>query len=132
VSTHRYVLVGPQGCSKGTQARLLAELLEVPHLSSGDMFRRAIAVGTPLGRRVAPLLAAGQLVPDDLTIAAVEERLAQPDCTRGFILDGFPRDRAGRSAAGAARHRRADPDRRGRRGRDRAGAGATALLCLRT
>lgn len=88
------ILLGPQGSGKGTQAKLLATELGVPHVSTGDMFRAAIADQTPLGVRVKAVLDAGELVPDDLTIALVQERLSGPDAVSGFILDGFPRNRA--------------------------------------
>jgi adenylate kinase len=90
----RYVVMGPQGCGKGTQASMLAAELGVPHVGTGDLFRRAAAAGDELGRRVGPLMLAGALVPDDLTIALVEARLADADCRPGFVLDGFPRNRA--------------------------------------
>jgi adenylate kinase len=85
------LVLGPQGSGKGTQASRLAEEREIPHVSTGDMFRAAIAAGTPLGRRVEPILASGELVPDELTVALIRERLSEPDATRGFVLDGFPR-----------------------------------------
>jgi adenylate kinase len=85
------LVLGPQGSGKGTQASRLAEEREIPHVSTGDMFRAAVAAGTPLGRRVEPILASGELVPDELTVALIRERLSEPDATRGFVLDGFPR-----------------------------------------
>jgi adenylate kinase len=88
------LLLGPQGSGKGTQAKLVAADHGVPHISTGDMFRAAIAAGTELGRRVEPILEAGELVPDELTVALIRERLAQPDAAGGFILDGFPRNLA--------------------------------------
>ena len=88
------LVLGPQGSGKGTQASRLAEEREIPHVSTGDMFRGAIAAGTPLGRRVEPILASGELVPDELTVALIRERLSEPDATRGFVLDGFPRNLA--------------------------------------
>jgi adenylate kinase len=88
------LLLGPQGSGKGTQAKLVAADHGVPHVSTGDMFRAAIAAGTELGRRVEPILAAGELVPDDLTVELIRERLAEPDAAEGFILDGFPRNLA--------------------------------------
>lgn len=87
----RIVLLGPPGAGKGTQAGRLAARHGIPHISTGDMMRAAIAQGTPLGRRVQAILDAGQLVPDDVVIEVVRERLAAPDCARGFLLDGFPR-----------------------------------------
>jgi adenylate kinase len=85
------IFMGPPGAGKGTQARLAARKCGLPHLSTGDMFRDAISRGTPLGKKVQPILASGALVPDELVMGMVEERLAQPDCARGFIFDGFPR-----------------------------------------
>jgi adenylate kinase len=88
------LVLGPQGSGKGTQASRLAEEREIPHVSTGDMFRASIAARTPLGRRVEPILASGELVPDELTVALIRERLSEPDATRGFVLDGFPRTHA--------------------------------------
>jgi adenylate kinase len=85
------VLLGAPGAGKGTQASALAERFGVPSISTGAMFRAEAGRGTPTGRRVAPLLDAGGLVPDDITIAVVRERLAAPDAANGFVLDGFPR-----------------------------------------
>ena len=87
----RILFLGPPGAGKGTQAARLAGWLEVPKISTGDMLRESIAQGTPVGKRIAPLMERGELVPDDLLIAMVQERLAQPDCQKGFLLDGFPR-----------------------------------------
>jgi len=88
------LLLGPQGSGKGTQATKISEAYEVPHIATGDMFRAAIAAGSDLGRQVEPLLAAGQLVPDDVTIALIRERLGEDDAQQGFVLDGFPRNLA--------------------------------------
>jgi adenylate kinase len=88
------LVIGPQGSGKGTQAARLSEAHGIPHVSTGEMFRRAIAAGTELGRRVEPILAAGKLVPDDLTVALIRDRLAEPDAAPGFVLDGFPRNLA--------------------------------------
>ena len=85
------LVLGPQGSGKGTQAARLSEAHGIPHVSTGEMFRAAIAADTELGRRVEPILAAGKLVPDDLTVELIRERLAEPDAKRGFVLDGFPR-----------------------------------------
>jgi len=85
------LLLGPQGSGKGTQAKRISAEAGVPHVSTGDMFREAIAVQTDLGRRVEPILAGGRLVPDDLTIALIRDRLGRGDALRGFVLDGFPR-----------------------------------------
>lgn len=87
----RIVLLGPPGAGKGTQAKLLAERLAVPHVSTGDIFRDALAERSLLGQRVSEYLERGELVPDDLTIAIVRGRLSEKDCERGFVLDGFPR-----------------------------------------
>jgi adenylate kinase len=88
------LVLGPQGAGKGTQANRIAAEFEIPHISTGDMFRAAIDAGTELGRTVAPLLANGVLVPDEVTIALIRDRLSQDDAQRGFVLDGFPRNLA--------------------------------------
>jgi adenylate kinase len=88
------LMLGPQGAGKGTQAKKIAEAYDVPHIATGDMFRAAIAAGSELGRQVEPLLASGQLVPDDVTIALIKERLGEEDARQGFVLDGFPRNLA--------------------------------------
>ena len=88
------LVLGPQGSGKGTQAQRLSADHGIPHVSTGEMFRAAIADGTELGRRVAPILAAGELVPDELTVALIRERLSKPDTAAGFVLDGFPRNLA--------------------------------------
>jgi adenylate kinase len=88
------LVLGPQGSGKGTQATRICAAHGVPHVSTGDMFRAAIAEGTELGRTVEPILAAGELVPDELTIALIRERLSKDDAGRGFVLDGFPRNLA--------------------------------------
>ncbi|HEY3041852.1 MAG TPA: adenylate kinase [Pyrinomonadaceae bacterium] len=85
------VLMGAPGAGKGTQARLLHERLNLPQVSTGDMFRALKEAQTPLAAEVRTLMEAGQLVPDDLTIRVVRERTAQDDCRNGYILDGFPR-----------------------------------------
>jgi adenylate kinase len=85
------LVLGPQGSGKGTQAKRLSADHGIPHVATGDMFRAAIAAGTELGREVEPILAAGELVPDELTVALIRERLSQPDAADGFVLDGFPR-----------------------------------------
>lgn len=85
------ILFGPPGAGKGTQAKLLAVELAVPHISTGDMFRDHKARGTEIGLRVKAILDAGGLVTDDITNAMVEERLSRPDVARGCILDGYPR-----------------------------------------
>ena len=85
------LLLGPQGAGKGTQGRLISSEYGTPHIATGDMLRAAIAAGMPLGRRVQPIYDAGQLVPDDLMIELIRERLAEADTGDGFVLDGFPR-----------------------------------------
>lgn len=90
----RILILGPQGSGKGTQAKLISAGRGMPHVSTGDMFRAAIASGSDLGRQVEPILARGDLVPDKLTVALIRERLSQPDARAGFVLDGFPRNLA--------------------------------------
>jgi adenylate kinase len=85
------LLLGPQGAGKGTQARRIAETFGIPHISTGDMLRDAIEARTPLGERVRPIVERGGLVPDDLMIELIRERIDQPDADQGFVLDGFPR-----------------------------------------
>ncbi len=85
------VLLGPPGAGKGTQAEKLIAALRIPHLSTGNAFRAAIAAGTGLGQRVEPIMKAGQLVPDELVIALVDERIAKADCAAGALFDGYPR-----------------------------------------
>ena len=86
------LVLGPQGSGKGTQAKRISAAHALPHVSTGDMFRAAIASGTELGRRVEPILASGDLVPDELTVALIRERLSEEDARDGFVLDGFPRN----------------------------------------
>jgi adenylate kinase len=88
------LVLGPQGAGKGTQAKRIALEYGIPHVSTGDMFRAAQAEGTEFGKQVGEIMAAGRLVPDELTIAMIEERLSQPDAQGGFVLDGFPRNLA--------------------------------------
>ena len=88
------LVLGPQGAGKGTQAKRIGAEYELPHVSTGDMFRAAIAAQTELGKRVQPILASGALVPDDVTVALIRERLGEPDAAAGFVLDGFPRNLA--------------------------------------
>lgn len=85
------LLMGPPGAGKGTQAAQLVEKFNIPHISTGDMFRAAVKEGTELGKQAKACMDAGQLVPDSVTIGIVKERLAKEDCKKGFILDGFPR-----------------------------------------
>jgi adenylate kinase len=87
----RIVLVGPPGSGKGTQAAILAEHLGIPAVSTGELFRAHIDGGTELGRRAAAFTEVGDLVPDDITLAMLAERITQPDCRGGYLLDGFPR-----------------------------------------
>ena len=84
----RILILGPQGSGKGTQAQRIAAGYGVPHIATGDMFRAAVAAGSEVGAQVGPILERGDLVPDDLTIELIRERLAEED---GFVLDGFPR-----------------------------------------
>lgn len=88
----RLVLLGAPGSGKGTQATLLKEALQVPHISTGDLLRAAVAAGTPLGLKAKEVMARGELVSDELVLGMLEERLGQPDVKVGFILDGYPRN----------------------------------------
>jgi adenylate kinase len=85
------ILIGAPGSGKGTQAKLLAEKLGFPHISTGDILRHAVKDGTSLGREAEPIMARGELVPDDLMVGMIGERLEKGDVEKGFILDGFPR-----------------------------------------
>ena len=85
------LLMGPPGAGKGTQAEKLVAQFQIPHISTGDMFRAAVQNGTELGKEAKRYMDAGGLVPDAVTIGIVRERLTQADCSKGFILDGFPR-----------------------------------------
>lgn len=87
----RIVFLGPPGGGKGTQAKLLAERLAIPAISTGEILRAAVRDGTPLGLQAKAVMEAGELVSDDLMVGLIRERLAQPDARQGFILDGFPR-----------------------------------------
>jgi adenylate kinase len=87
----KLILLGPPGAGKGTLAKTLADAYKVPHISTGDIFRAAIKEGTPLGKKAKSFLDSGGLVPDEVTIGIVTERLQAPDCAAGFLLDGFPR-----------------------------------------
>ena len=89
----RMILVGPPGAGKGTQAARLVGSFDIPHISTGDMLRAAVKAGTELGKQADAFMSAGQLVPDEVVIGMVVERIAEPDATEGFMLDGFPRTR---------------------------------------
>ena len=88
----RLVLLGAPGSGKGTQAEILKAELGVPHVSTGDLLRAAVKAGTPLGLKAKAVMDTGQLVSDDIVLAMLEDRLAQPDAAGGFILDGYPRN----------------------------------------
>src|SRR3954449_13486915 len=90
----RMILVGPPGAGKGTQAARLIDTYRIPHISSGDMLRAAVKEGTALGLEADRYMKAGQLVPDEVVIGMILERITKPDCERGFMLDGFPRTAA--------------------------------------
>ncbi len=94
------ILLGPPGAGKGTQAEVLSEKLGLPHISSGDIFRENLKNETELGKTAQAYIQRGELVPDDVTIAMIRNRLAQPDAERGAVLDGFPRTPAQADALG--------------------------------
>ena len=85
------LIMGPPGAGKGTQAEVLVKELAITHISTGDMFRNAIKEGTEMGKKAKEFMDQGKLVPDEVVIGMVKDRLSQPDCTKGFLLDGFPR-----------------------------------------
>ena len=87
----RLILFGPPGCGKGTQAQFLSGEFNIPHLSTGDMLREAVTIGTEIGLQAKELMEAGALVPDEVVVGVISERLDRDDCVNGFILDGFPR-----------------------------------------
>lgn len=104
------IFLGPPGAGKGTQAKLVATHYGVPHLSTGDMLRENVALGTALGALAKPIMARGELVPDELILRMVEERVARADCRQGFVFDGFPRTLAQAEAlSGVLRGQRAGP-----------------------
>jgi adenylate kinase len=94
----RILFIGPPGAGKGTQAARVADRLDIPHISTGDMFRHHVSSGSELGRLVDAIMKAGEYVPDEITVEMLRERLAEPDAATGYILDGFPRT-AGQVAA---------------------------------
>ena len=85
------IFLGPPGAGKGTQAKELARLYSAPHLSTGDMLREHVAQGTSLGQRAQPIMSRGELVPDSIVLRMVADRIERPDCSHGFVFDGFPR-----------------------------------------
>ena len=89
--SHNIILMGPPGCGKGTQAKILQDKLSIPQLSTGDMFREAAASGSPEGLQIKELISKGAFVPDEVTIVLIRKKLTSPLCAHGFILDGFPR-----------------------------------------
>lgn len=98
----RMILVGPPGAGKGTQAARLVDTYRIPHISSGDMLRAAVKDGTALGIEADRFMKQGKLVPDEVVIGMILERIARPDCAAGFMLDGFPRTRPQAEALDAA------------------------------
>lgn len=88
----RLILLGPPGAGKGTQAKLLSDICSVPHISTGDILRSAVAEKTELGQKAQQYMSAGELVPDELILNLIRERLSQPDAQKGWVLDGFPRN----------------------------------------
>ncbi|MBU5308733.1 adenylate kinase [Clostridioides mangenotii] len=90
----RIILLGPPGAGKGTQAAKIVEKYNIPHISTGDIFRKNIKEGTPLGTKAKEFMDQGLLVPDELTVGLVTDRISQDDCKEGFMLDGFPRNLA--------------------------------------
>jgi adenylate kinase len=90
----KLILLGPPGAGKGTQAQRISAVFGIPQLSTGEMLRAAVAKATKIGRKAKPLMEAGKLVPDDVVVGAIADRIEAPDCQNGFILDGFPRNLA--------------------------------------
>ena len=136
--TARLLIVGPQGSGKGTQGIRIADAFGIPAISTGDMFRAAVASGSDLGTQVTEIIQAGNLVPDELTSAVVRDRLSQTDAASGFLLDGYPRnlgqvDRPRRVPRRTRRRaRRRDRTRRAARGEHRAAHGQRAAEQGRT
>ena len=87
----RLILFGAPGVGKGTQAKIISSNLNIPHISTGDILRQAVKDKTELGKKAQEIMNRGDLVPDDIMIGIIQERLRKPDCSKGFILDGFPR-----------------------------------------
>ena len=105
----RLLIMGTPGAGKGTQAKLLAKRFDACHISTGDMLRDAVRSGSPLGREAQRAMDEGRLVPDDVVVGLVEERLDSPECGKGFLLDGFPRTIAQARALDALLARRQQP-----------------------
>ena len=98
----KLILLGAPGAGKGTQAEILCDKLGIPTISTGNILRAAVKDGTPMGKKAKGFMDAGALVPDDVIVGIVKERLAEPDCAKGFILDGMPRIRPSRWSSSIA------------------------------